>query len=296
MRVCDTSGETLALNRWVFFLSHAPTDYARSRAESAESGPEGGTPVSEGSPTNGRSILVRGRGSTSDAVVDAVAERDGVSVTRVDGTARGVDDDPDVVFAVGESALLTLASSPIDRPIVPVETETGRYDLASEDVATAVDAAVRGRYEIVPHPIVDVRVGGEPAGSALADVTLMTSAPARISEYGIESPDGWTESVRSDGVVVATPLGSAGYARAVGGPLLAPETGLVTVPVSPYAMHTDNWVVRSPVRLTVERDEAEVLLRLDDSVAIESVPPHTPVEVDIGRELSLVRPQSIGGR
>nr|WP_305882927.1 hypothetical protein [Halobellus rarus] len=124
----------------------------------------------------------------------------------------------------------------------------------------------------------------------------MTSAPARISEYGIESPDGWTESVRSDGVVVATPLGSAGYARAVGGPLLAPETGLVTVPVSPYAMHTDNWVVRSPVRLTVERDEAEVVLRLDDSVAIESVPPHTPVEVGIDRELSLVRPQSIGGR
>ncbi|SEG30013.1 NAD(+)/NADH kinase [Halobellus limi] len=252
--------------------------------------------MSDGSPTNGRSILVRGRGSPSDAVVDAAAERDGVSVARVDATARGADgdDDPDVVFAVGESALLTLASTPTDRPVVPVEAGTGRYDVASEDVTAAVDAAATGRYETVAHPIVDAAVNGEPAGAALADVTLMTSAPARISEYGIESPDGWTERVRSDGVVVATPLGSAGYARAVGGPLLAPATGLVTVPVSPYAMHTDAWVVRPPVRLTVERDEAAVSLRLDDRVAVESVPPNTPVEVGVDRELSLVRPQSIG--
>ena len=37
---------------------------------------------------NERSIVVRGRGPASDAVVDAVAERDDVSVTRVDANAR----------------------------------------------------------------------------------------------------------------------------------------------------------------------------------------------------------------
>lgn len=244
---------------------------------------------------NERSIVVRGRGPASDAVVDAVAERDDVSVTRVDANARDADDAADLVFAVGEAALLAFASAPTDRPIVPVETGAGRYDMSADDVTSAVDALVTGTYETVAHPILDVTVAGEPSGTALSDVTLMTSAAARISEYGIESPDGWTETVRSDGVVVASPIGSAGYARAVGGPLLAPETGLAVAPVSPYAMHADVWVVRPPVTLTVERDEAEVSLRLDEDV-VESVPANTPVTVESGRDLALVRPQTISNR
>lgn len=247
---------------------------------------------------SGRSVVVRGRGSTSDAVVDALADRDDVSVTRVAAgeSGRGADvGDADLVFAAGEAALLGLASSPTDRPVVPVETGAGRYDLSAADVTAVVDAVEAGAFETVRHPILGVSVAGERAGTAVTDVTLMTSAPARISEYGIESPDGWAERVRSDGVVVASPLGSAGYARAVGGPLLAPGTGLVTAPVSPYAMHADTWVVRPPVTLAVERDEAEVTLRLDDAV-VESVPSNAPVEVRIARDLSLVRPQTVGDR
>nr|WP_246403835.1 hypothetical protein [Halobellus ruber] len=115
----------------------------------------------------------------------------------------------------------------------------------------------------------------------------MTAEPARISEFGIGSTDGWFETVRADGVVVATPLGSTGYARDAGAPVIAPGTGLVAVPVSAYAMHAHPWVLRPPMSLSVERDEADVTLRLDDE-EVRSVPPDAPVDVGTNGSLSLV--------
>ena len=117
---------------------------------------------------SGRSVVVRGRGSTSDAVVDALTDRDDVSVTRVDAgeSGRGADvGDADLVFAAGEGALLGLASSPTDRPVVPVETGAGRYDLSAAHVTAVVDAvelsvleppdAVTGQYDVVVYSNVD---------------------------------------------------------------------------------------------------------------------------------------------
>lgn len=246
-----------------------------------------------------RCLVVRGD-STEDAetaaayerVVDALVGRADVESDYIDATdvASGIEDTVEAVFAVGAAAFEALAATEADCPIVPVDVGLGRYDVDSEAIDLAVDALVDGDFGTVSHPIVAVAIDGERVGEAFADVTLMTSAPARISEYGIEAADGWNDTVRSDGVVVATPLGSTGYARAAGGPTLAPETGLVAVPISPYAMNPNVWVLRAPITLSVERDEADVLLHLDDDI-VRSVPTNVPVDVTLGRTLSLVSVQ-----
>ncbi|WP_256544656.1 NAD(+)/NADH kinase [Halobellus inordinatus] len=240
-------------------------------------------------------VVVSEPGSTGDAVVEALAGTEGILTERADPTAGDcrIGDDADSVFAVGETALLALADCPLDCPVFPIGVGADRYDVPVRNVDVAAEAFLRGTYETVSHPILDVAVDGEAAGTAITDVTLLTSEPARISEYAVGSPDGWLDTVRSDGVVIATPLGSAGYARDAGGSLLAPETGLITVPISPYAMHADSWVLRPPVSLSVERDEAAVSLLLDDE-SVRSVPADTPIDVSIGREISLVRPQTLG--
>ncbi len=195
-----------------------------------------------------------------------------------------------VAFAVGEPSLLAAARHRPEAPIAPVATGAGRYDVSENAVDAVLDAAVDGDLPTVAHPLLDISVAGEPAGTAVADVTLLTAAPARISEFGVASADGWAETVRADGVVVATPLGSTGYARDAGGPELAPETGLVTVPISAYAMHVRPWVLRPPVSLSVARDEAEVTLRLDDE-EVRPVPPGDPVDIATGGAVSFVAPQ-----
>nr|WP_303650192.1 hypothetical protein [Halalkalicoccus sp. NIPERK01] len=99
------------------------------------------------------------------------------------------------------------------------------------------------------------------------DVTLVTTEPARISEYAVDHADERVAAFRADGVVVATPAGSHGYAAAAGGPTLAPTAeALCVVPIAPFHTQATRWVLdTSALGLSVLRDEGEVSLLVDDT-------------------------------
>jgi NAD+ kinase len=198
-----------------------------------------------------RRVAVRG----DDAVADALAS------TAVEVCGLG---DAQAVVAVGEHAFTGAALSGSGTPLLPVDVGEGTRSVTRDDVADGASALRAGDYRAVSHPVLDVTIGGERVGRAVFDVTLMTSEPARISEYGVTC-DGerlWTG--RADGVVVASPLGSAGYARAAGGPIVVGEESLSVVPVSPFSTRADTWVVDGHLELTIERDEGDVSLFADD--------------------------------
>lgn len=224
-------------------------------------------------------------GAGADAAVETVSPAD---------VGSEAFDDARAVVAVGEPALLAVVRSVPDPPIVPVDTGSGRYDMSAAAVGAVVDAVAADTLETVAHPVLDVSVADEHAGTAVLDVTLLTADPARISEFAVGSDDGWAEAIRADGVVVATPLGSTGYAHAVGSPMLAPGTGVVAAPISAYAMHVRPWVLRPRVSVSVERDEARVTLRLDDEVT-RPVPPGVPVDITVGASVSVAVPQQFPG-
>lgn len=241
---------------------------------------DGGPSVSDDTaPT----VVVRG-GSEADAVADAVADAGGVVARAPADNA----DSADAVFAVGEAALLSALDGDPTVPVLPVDTGYGRYSIDGEDVGRAVEALRAGETRTVRHFAVAVRVGDATVGRAVTDVTLMTSEPARISEYSVGDGVDEIDSFRADGVVAATPLGSAGYARAAGGPVLAPRTGLSVVPIAPYATDVDSWVFEPPVSLSVRRDDAPVSLVLDGD-AVRRVPPNVAVELDFGASFSVLR-------
>lgn len=252
-------------------------------------------------------VVVRGGNGDADAgaVADAVAAAGGIVRHDVRGeTGRGARDrtgsergdrveraDADALFAVGEDALLSLAAEDVSTPILPVDCTVDHRSVSPESVGDAVRRLRSDEGRVISHPSLSVAVDGEPAGTALADVTLMTDAPARISEYAISTPEERVDSFRADGVVVATPLGSTGYARAAGGPILAPDTGVVAVPIAPYTTLPDSWVFRLPVVLSVERDEASVSLIVDTEER-RPVPPHAPVELAVNGHLPFLRLES----
>lgn len=171
----------------------------------------------------------------------------------------------DVVVAVGAAGLVDAVGAGVEAPVLPVGDDLALPSLAAGDVPDAVPWLDAGDYETREHPLLGVEVAGEAAGRALLDAMLVRSQPGRISEYGVDSGDERSR-FRADGVVVATPAGSRGYARRVGGPRLAAEAGAVAVvPVGPFALGADVLVVdpAGGVRLSVERDEGTVSLLLD---------------------------------
>jgi NAD+ kinase len=168
----------------------------------------------------------------------------------------------DRVLTLGERALIAVGRAAPECPVLPVGGESLPTGPALADLEAAVDALLAPDPDVVRHPV--LTVSDADRGRAVLDVGLVTSEPARISEYAITAAGRPVDRFRADGVVVATPLGSRGYARAVGGPLLGPGTGLAVVPVSPFETQRDCWVLDGPVGLSVERDDSEVSLVVDD--------------------------------
>lgn len=169
----------------------------------------------------------------------------------------------DAVVVVGERALVSLARHGVPVPVLPVGPVEGAGAVPAAAVERGVGSLVDGAFDIVRHPVL---AAGAPDGPrALFDLTFVTEEAARISEYTVLSGATTVCRFRADGVVVTTPAGSPDYARAAGGPVVAPETGVVgAVPISPFATDTDHWVLPDDaVTVRVERDEASVELLAD---------------------------------
>jgi NAD+ kinase len=229
-----------------------------------------------------------GDGALADRIRETAEAADAVVTHGPESDALA---DSDAVVAVGESSLLAVVREEVRAPVLPVETGPGYGGVSEEGAIPAVERLLAGEFDTTGRAVLDVSVGDEYVGPALADVMLVTTEPARISEYAVRSRGERVSCFRADGVAVSTPTGSHGYGRSAGGPLLEPGTDVVgVVPVAPFAVNVDNWVLSTdrPVTLTVERDEGEVSLLLDDR-AERTVAPHAPVEVSAGEPLDLVR-------
>ncbi|MUW15979.1 ATP-NAD kinase, partial [Halorubrum sp. CBA1125] len=178
-------------------------------------------------------------------------------------------------------------------PVVPVGDR--QHAIAPEDVpgcvrrlldGSSTERGDRGRSRSasspvrrVALPVLTIRADGEPVRHAAFDVAFLTAEPARISEYAVGLDETGRESFRADGVVVATPLGSDGYAAAVGGPVVEPGGGVSVVPISPFATRADTWVAANRVTISVERESESVALVVDGRRRA-LVEPHSPVEIE----------------
>lgn len=177
------------------------------------------------------------------------------------------------------SALSALLSAEPECPIFPVGVpETAEFRPA--ELETTVQQILGGEVEIREHRILQAETS-QRSVAALYEFSLMTAEPARISEYAVTAGADAHEvtHVRADGIVVATPLGSAGYARRVGGPTVRDGVdGVVVVPVSPFSVGREAHLVSPPVSLSVERDEGEVEL-FADSRLLGTVARSDPVSI-----------------
>ena len=215
---------------------------------------------------------VRDAGGRLTESGNAIPESDPAGVDHPDAALR---------VAVGDEAIRDAAVNAPDEVVIPVAKRRLAFDPG--DAADALRRLLDGSLSDEPigrvaHPVLAVDDGTTSARAAF-DVALVTGEPARISEFAVAFARGRDESVRADGVVVATPLGSDGYANAVGGPLVEPGSGLSVAPIAPFSTHTETWVAGPSVQLTVEREDEPIALTVDgDRRGV--VEPHRPVEIE----------------
>jgi NAD+ kinase len=231
------------------------------------------------------------RSDVADRIAEAVADAGGHPTTGA--AADVIGEDVTIHVTAGERAFVDVATRAPAAPILPVEAGWGVRSVPAGDVEAAIDDLLAFEWPTEDHPLLAIRVDGERWATALMDVALVTAEAAHISEYRVAAGDARLGSVRADGVVVATPAGSPGYARRIGSPVIGPGTGAVVAPIAPFATDPDDWVV-DPDGVTVEptRGDAAVDLVVDDAVA-GSIEQRETVACRVeGRVSTVVLPES----
>ena len=223
--------------------------------------------MSDGETTESReqpSVGVVAPEADASHVVEAV--RDAGGETNIDTATVAAE--ADAIVAVGNAALCDLAATDVSAPVLPIGAENIE-SVECGSYKSGIERFLNDDYRIREHPLVRVETATA-SGRALFDVALSTAEPATISEFAVEtasqeSADGPVATFRADGVVVATPAGSRGYAHAAGGPVVVPGSGVAAVvPISPFATDPDHWILPlSALSLTVERDETDVTVVVD---------------------------------
>jgi len=88
--------------------------------------------------------------------------------------------------------------------------------------------------------------------SAFNDVVVNKGPMARLIEFETYVNDNFVNSVRADGVIIATPTGSTAYALSAGGPILQPTLpAIVVVPICPHTLSDRPLAVSSDCHIEI---------------------------------------------
>lgn len=223
-----------------------------------------------------------------DAVSAAVRT---VTADPVVGSAEEVAEiDLDCIVASGNQAVravVTLGGG----PILVVKEPFSLAPVSNDDVASAIEEIAAEAYEIVEHR--PLTIDGD-AGTALAleQVMVMTVEPATITEYRLTREGEEVCQYRADGLVFASPSGSGGYQRSVGGPILDPTLGGIAItPIAPYRTDPDHWVLSDRLTCRVMRDAGEVGLFVDGEET-DTVDAEEEITVELGDSYRVIRTES----
>ena len=219
--------------------------------------------------------------------VEAVVNEEAAVVVDSDGVpVSDMGEVADVVLTVGGDGTVLRTLSHMHEPVPILCINTGRVGFLAgatpEDALEKVSEILDG-YDVEKRERLGVEVEGETLPPALNETVIVTSRPAKIMGFDVYHNDELVESIRSDGVVVATPTGSTAYSMSAGGPIVEPhvESRLV-VPLAPFRMGVAPWVLGSDRRTTV------VPTRVDKPATVV-IDGDEYVEVGRGDEVSFKR-------
>jgi NAD+ kinase len=237
-----------------------------------------------------RAVVERLLDFLDDRGVEVVVNLETAEVLGVEGVpVTEMEEAADVVLAVGGDGTVLRTFTHMHDPVPVLCINTGRVGFLAgatpDDALDKVDEILDG-YDIEHRPRISVEVNGEPLPPALNETVIVTSRPAKIMGFDVYHDDELVESIRADGIVVATPTGSTAYSMSAGGPLVEPsvESRLV-VPLAPFRMQVAPWVLGSD-------RETTVVPTLIDKPATVVVDGDEHVEVGRGDEITFTRAEN----
>ena len=178
------------------------------------------------------------------------------------GVFEGVNFDVDYVISLGGDGTFLKAASkvgPKQTPIIGINM--GRLgflaNVAPEEIRDVLDNVFEGKYEIEERAVIQLKADGaalENCPFALNDIAILKRDNAAMISIKASVNGEFLVTYLADGLVISTPTGSTAYSLSVGGPIIVPQSGILSMtPVAPHSLN---------IRPIVISDEAEIKLEV----------------------------------
>jgi NAD+ kinase len=202
--------------------------------------------------------------------------QDAFATVGVDANATMAD--PEMVVAIGgDGTVLEAAAGALELNVPVCGINVGRVGYLAEfetnEIPDLVDAVSNDRYVVDEHSVVHVESGAISA-VAVNDVVVEKVISQRIIQVSVSVNDRALATYRTDGIIVASPLGSTAYSLSAGGPVVDPSLdALILTPIAPHSLLT-RPIVLAP-----------------DAIVTIAIDVERPARVNVdGRELCIVAP------
>ena len=167
----------------------------------------------------------------------------------------------DMVLSIGGDGTFLKAASRVGKKEIPIlGINTGRLgflaDFSPDQMEEAFDEIFRGEYRIEPRKVLRV----------VSDNSVLKGYPFGLNEIAVLKRDSSSmisikayingemlNVYQADGLVVSTPTGSTGYSLSIGGPILVPQSGTISITaVAPHSLNVRPIVIRDEWEITLE--------------------------------------------
>ena len=225
----------------------------------------------------------------SEQLTTILGER-GVEVERVTGPTEESQnsEDLDLVFVLGGDGTMLRASRMYPgRVLLGVNLGTLGFmsGMRPEELESGVDKVLNGEIQVQEYRMLEVRVASEDrARMAVNDAVLVKKHPHHITSIEVIVGGEELATLRCDGFVAATPLGSTAYALSAGGPIIAGDVECyVLVPIAPHSLLTRPLVLGQDQVAELRVKEPGALLSVDGDDP-EEIPDGERVWLGLSRE------------
>lgn len=184
-----------------------------------------------------------------------------------------------VVVLGGDGTILRVArtAAKYGTPILGINLGTLGYlaDVEKNDAVTAIQRVLDGQFTIEKRMMLESYIDrgcvSHDINLSLNEVCISNSVFSRMISLRVEVNGQFMNSIKADGIIVATPTGSTAYNLSAGGPILKPDTELMAIThVCPHTLYTRPFVVSGNdiVKVIIESDFNNVILSFDGQQSI----------------------------
>lgn len=152
-----------------------------------------------------------------------------------------------------------------------------------DQIDKVIDDLVKGNYQIEERVIItgDVIDYKSEKFYAINDIVIDKGGWPKMIEITIWIDGEYVTTLSADGLIAATPTGSTGYSISVGGPIVTPQTDVITLsPISPHSLTVRPLVLPGNKEIIIKADSLHDTIQVNcDGQRSYSFPP--PMEIKI---------------